>query len=242
MDGFSIGCEICLDHCATGVSLDAARKAWEAGPRVAEKTDDNGAREDGHWRHRNHPAWRTDHQLVQTHVAYATSETLTGSPQSVADASTGTEVIPIWRTIVLCGRYLERHEQGPMIYSGFDLRHPECARTPKLQRGSLAFWFWVPPKQRRPWAGTSLVPDIKDHERARLAEGELLEVRHNYVTPLGLSTDGFLHWLWPIWIKKSEEQTGFVPEQAVRRMHLDLAPQALKLEQDRSKIILTGFS
>ena len=127
-----------------------------------------------------------------------------------------------------------------MIYSGFDLRHPECARASTLQRGSLVFWFWAPPKQRLPYRGTSWVPGIQDHERARLTSGEIIEVRHNYITPVGLSREGFLHWLWPIWIRKSQEQTGFVPEQALRMAKIDLTPQAQKLEHERNRIVLTG--
>lgn len=64
VDGFSIGCELCLDHCATGVSLEDARKAWEAGPRVPEQVDDNGAvvkRASGGWR-----VPRDGRQLIQT--------------------------------------------------------------------------------------------------------------------------------------------------------------------------------
>ena len=64
VDGFSIGCELCLDHCATGVSLEDTRKAWEAGPRVPAKTDDNGTvvnRASGGWR-----VPRDGRQLVQT--------------------------------------------------------------------------------------------------------------------------------------------------------------------------------
>lgn len=53
VDAFSVGCEMCLDHCATGVTVEAARANWEAGPRVAAQTDDTGSvtkRASGGWR------------------------------------------------------------------------------------------------------------------------------------------------------------------------------------------------
>lgn len=149
-------------------------------------------------------------------------------------------MIPTWRTIILCGRYLELHEQGPVRYSGFDLCHPECTRANSLQRGALAFWIWVPPSQRLPYQGRSLVPNVSVHELERLATGELIEIRHNYVAPAELPREGFLQWLWPIWIRKSKEQTGYVPEQALRKSILDSTPQAQQLEQARSRIVITG--
>jgi hypothetical protein len=147
-------------------------------------------------------------------------------------------VIPTFRTIVLCGRALSLAEQGPVRYSGFELVHPACRKGEKHRTGSLVFWIWVPPEKRQSFRRQSLVGDIVDHEKARLATGELIEVRRNYRTPIDLPLDAMTRWLWPKYLEEAIRQVNFVPEQVVRKAALSLTAGAQQQEQERGRVVL----
>jgi len=147
-------------------------------------------------------------------------------------------VIPTFRTIILCGRQLTLAEQGPVRYSGFELRHPHCRPGLKDRAGSLAFWIWCPPEKRDSWRGTSLVSDVQDHERARLAEGEIIEVRRNWRAPVGLGTEDLARWLWPIYLEECLRQVAFIPEQVARKAMLAMTPEQKAEELWQRRIVL----
>lgn len=147
-------------------------------------------------------------------------------------------MIPAFRRIIVVGRALSQREQGPLVYSGAEMRHPEAARaTEPTTRYAIAFWYWVPEGHRHPWSGKSAVPDITAQEAAMLAWGTIEEVRRNFAFPqaMHLRTVGE-HLLRNVWEPECVRRLGQLPDVFRGSNPLALAPAAQQLEQDRNRI------
>lgn len=141
---------------------------------------------------------------------------------------------------MLVGRALTLAEQGPVRYSGFELFHPSAHACRVEERASraMASWYWVPEGKRDQWRGRSIVGDIQDHERARLASGELEEERNNVTFWKGLPVSVLAEWLNLRWKVKCIQRLGCLPEQFQRASAIDLTPGASRLEQERTRIVI----
>jgi hypothetical protein len=120
-----------------------------------------------------------------------------------------------FRRIMVVGRALTRSEQGPLIYSGFDVRHPTLSKAvagAELLKFFVVFWFWVPEGKRNAWNGRSRVPDVRPFERQALACGELEEERWNALLPRDMPTRAATNWFEIRWRAKCVERLGFLPE------------------------------
>lgn len=145
-------------------------------------------------------------------------------------------------------------EPGPLRYSGFNLVHPEAERL-QAPRHPLApkgfgsqeqspltvtyfalFWFWVPEGKRDLWRGKSLAIDVTPVEAARLASGELEEVRRDYTFPKSMELRVAGQWLKPVWERICRERLGTVPEIYRQMDALTLSDRVKAQEQKRNAI------
>jgi hypothetical protein len=143
---------------------------------------------------------------------------------------------------MVVGRALSRSEQGPLIYSGFDVRHPavsKAARDAELIKFFVVMWFWVPDGQRQPWTGKSRVPDARTFELAALACGELEEERMNFLFPRDMPTKAATAWLDTRWREKCIQRLGFLPEAFQPRDAVEaiVMPGAQAVEQLARRVV-----
>ena len=149
-------------------------------------------------------------------------------------------MIPAFRRIIVVGRALSQREQGPLVYSGAELRHPAAAQQAEpTTRYAIAFWYWVPEGHRQPWSGKSAVGDVTAQEAAMLATGVLEEVRRNFTFPQTMHLRAIgEHLLRNVWEPECVRRLGQLPEVFRGANALALAPAAKQLEQERNSIEL----
>lgn len=150
-------------------------------------------------------------------------------------------MIPQHRRIVMVGRALARKEQGPLIYSGFDLKHEDAKAAVPTTKYLFAFWYWVPPEQRNPWKVESKVLDLSAQEFAWLATGEIVEVRRNFEFPSSMTPhDLGRELLRTVWEPECIRRLGQIPEVFRGVQPLSKPIEAQRLEHERRSIVIAG--